>query len=715
VLAATAAGTSAIDLAWDPVADASSGVDYYTVFASDGTTLATTPETSYRVEGLAAATTYGFYLTATDIAGNTSAQSDTASATTDTGDITPPVVTLSVVPPAPDGLSGWYVTVPVPAITASTDEPATVFYSWTSEAGPWTLWADPSVPLADVPQGASTLHYYAVDTAANASTPASYALSVDTVAPTTPVLAATAAGTSAIDLAWDPVADASSGVDYYTVFASDGTTLATTPETSYRVEGLAAATTYGFYLTATDIAGNTSAQSDTASATTDTGDITPPVVTLSVVPPAPDGLSGWYVTVPAITASTDEPATVFYRFSETAEWTEWLDPAVPIPAGDIPEGVSTLYYKAIDLANNESVVWTHGFQVDTIDPGATTLAAAVAGTSAIDLSWDAATDLSPGSGLAMYEIYRSPENSLVATTAADITVHTVSGLSSNTLYEFYVKSVDIAGNKSQASNTASATTDPDDTSAPQTTLSVQPAEPDGENGWYRTKPVTITLTPDSEIASTVYYAWGGEPADQAGWQEYTAPLGLTDEGVTTLHYYAEPADAFRLSEPVRFETFKVDTVAPSAPASVTWLQQDADGALVNWGPSDDGALGSGVALYEVYLDGVFHSWTASESVLLTGLAHSTDYVVTVIAVDVAGNDSSPSSPVTVRLDEIIEVPQPPDRVVSKPVLGAQVFVAWGPSPTVMTYPVTYHVYRSSDGVAYDPVGSVSGVLQSDVR
>jgi hypothetical protein len=282
---------------------------------------------------------------------STSAESGTATSAFTIeapADETPPVVTLSVVPPAPDGLSGWYVT--VPAITASTDEPATVFYRF-SETDEWTEWLDPSTPIpaGEIPQGASTLHYYAVDTASNASTVASYALSVDTVAPTTPVLAATAAGTSAIDLAWDPVADASSGVDYYTVFASDGTTLATTPETSYRVEGLAAATTYGFYLTATDIAGNTSAQSDTASATTDTGDITPPVVTLSVVPPAPDGLSGWYVTVPAITASTDEPATVFYSWtSEAGPWTLWADPSVPL--ADVPQGASTLHYYAVDTA-----------------------------------------------------------------------------------------------------------------------------------------------------------------------------------------------------------------------------------------------------------------------------------------------------------------------------------------------------------------------------
>jgi hypothetical protein len=105
--------------------------------------------------------------------------------------------------------------------------------------------------------------------AANASAVASYDFAVDTIAPATPVLAATADGTSAIDLAWGPVADASSGVDYYTVFASDGTTLTTTPETSYRVEGLEANTTYGFYATATDVAGNTSARSEVASATTD--------------------------------------------------------------------------------------------------------------------------------------------------------------------------------------------------------------------------------------------------------------------------------------------------------------------------------------------------------------------------------------------------------------------------------------------------------------
>ncbi|HET6498563.1 MAG TPA: cytochrome c3 family protein, partial [Coriobacteriia bacterium] len=461
---------------------------------------------------------------------------------------------------------------------------------------------------------------------------------------------------------------------------------------------------------AADAAGNASAQSAPVSATTPVLDTTPPHVTLSVAPPAPDGAAGWWVSVPAVTAAVDETATVFYRFSATDDWVVWTDTTVPIPASHIPEGPSTLSYYARDLAQNVSPVASLPLQVDTFSPSTPALTATASGTDSVELAWTPTADPAPGSGLAAYEVYRLPEHSIVATVAADGTGHPVTGLTPNTLYEFYVRSVDSAGNRSAPSNTVSVTTDSDDVSAPRTTLSLSPPAPDGDNGWYRTKPVMITLAPDASIPSTVYYAWGQEPATADGWQPYTAPLPVFAEGISILYYYARPVEAFRLSEPVRWETVKVDTIGPSAATDLAWLQQGVDGALLSWAPAADGPGGSGVAHYEVLVDGVVRQSSTFESVLLTGLAPEVDHIVSVRAVDSAGNRSELSGAITVRLEAIIVPPEPPSRVVARAIEDATVFVAWDPSPTVMTAPVTYHVFRSADGVTYDSVGTVMGAL-----
>ncbi len=71
--------------------------------------------------------------------------------------------------------------------------------------------------------------------------------------------------------------------------------------------------------------------------------------------------------------------------------------------------------------------------------------------TAVDLSWNASTD---NVGVTGYDIYQG--NSVIATVAS--TSYTVTGLAPNTSYSFSVKAKDAAGNESNASNTASVTT-----------------------------------------------------------------------------------------------------------------------------------------------------------------------------------------------------------------------------------------------------------------
>lgn len=120
----------------------------------------------------------------------------------------------------------------------------------------------------------SKYDYYilATDAAGNIS-PASNTASTttsalpDTVAPTAPAnLTASAANSAQINLAWSASTD-NVGVTSYDVYRN-GIKVTTVTTTSYGDTGLSASTSYSYYVTARDAAGNTSPNSNTVSATT---------------------------------------------------------------------------------------------------------------------------------------------------------------------------------------------------------------------------------------------------------------------------------------------------------------------------------------------------------------------------------------------------------------------------------------------------------------
>ena len=91
--------------------------------------------------------------------------------------------------------------------------------------------------------------------------------SADTTAPSVPTnLAATAVSSSQINLTWTASTD-NVGVTGYKIFRG-GTQIGTSATNSFSNTGLTASTNYSYYVTAYDAAGNNSAQSNTASATT---------------------------------------------------------------------------------------------------------------------------------------------------------------------------------------------------------------------------------------------------------------------------------------------------------------------------------------------------------------------------------------------------------------------------------------------------------------
>src|SRR5260221_332445 len=119
----------------------------------------------------------------------------------------------------------------------------------------------------------------------------------DTTPPSVPTgLTANAVSSSQINLSWTASSD-NVGVSGYRVFRN-GTQIATTSATSFANTGLSPSTTYTYAVAAFDAAGNLSAQSSPASATTPAApDTTPP--TVSITSPANGAPVNGTVTVAA--------------------------------------------------------------------------------------------------------------------------------------------------------------------------------------------------------------------------------------------------------------------------------------------------------------------------------------------------------------------------------------------------------------------------------
>lgn len=144
----------------------------------------------------------------------------------------------------------------------------------------------------------------ALSTAASATTPAA----PDTSAPTVPTgLSASAVSSSQVTLAWTASTD-NIGVTGYDIY--NGTAkIATTTSASYGVTGLAANTSYTFYVAARDSAGNISAKSSPATTTTHKTSTTPYGSLAGIISSDQSSLSWAYVT------TTVDGWSRYYRFA----------------------------------------------------------------------------------------------------------------------------------------------------------------------------------------------------------------------------------------------------------------------------------------------------------------------------------------------------------------------------------------------------------------
>ncbi|WP_379151148.1 fibronectin type III domain-containing protein [Paenibacillus sp. sgz5001063] len=684
VLSATASSISEVNLNWSASTD-NVGVTGYDVYR-DGTLIGTTANTTYSDMGLTPSTSYSYTVKAKDGAGNASAASNAASATTLT-----PADTQA--PTVPSGLSATASSISEVNLSwsASTDNVGVTGYDVYRDGT--LIGTTASTTYNDMGLTPSTSYSYTVkakDGAGNTSATSNAAsattlTSLDTQAPTAPSgLSATASSISEVNLNWSASTD-NVGVTGYDVYR-DGTLIGTTASTSYSDMGLTPPTSYSYTVKAKDGAGNVSAASNAASATTLTSLDTQ-------APTAPSVLSATASSISEVnlnwSASTDNVGVTGYDVYRDGTLIGTTANTTYSDMGLTPSTSYSYTVKAKDGAGNASAA-SNAASATTLTPADTQaptvpsgLSATASSISEVNLSWSASTD---NVGVTGYDVYR--DGTLIGTTAS--TTYNDMGLTPSTSYSYTVKAKDGAGNTSAASNAASATTlTPLDTQAP-------------------TVPSGLSATASSISEVNLSWSASTDNVGVTGYDVYrdgtligtTASTTYSDIGLTASTSYSYTVKAkdgagntSAASNAASATTLTpLDTQAPTVPSGLNATASSISEVNLSWSASTDNV---GVTGYDVYRDGTLIGTTASTTYSDMGLTPSTYYSYTVKAKDGAGNTSAVSNSASATTLTLIDTQAPtaPAGLTATTVSTSQINLSWTAS-TDNTGVVGYDIYRN---------------------
>ncbi|HXM86137.1 MAG TPA: fibronectin type III domain-containing protein [Solirubrobacteraceae bacterium] len=138
----------------------------------------------------------------------------------------------------------------------------------------------------------------------------------------------------------------------------------------------------------------------------------------------------------------------------------------------------------------------------------------------------------------------------------------------------------------------------------------------------------------------------GSPVGMFAGQSATVALASAREYVFTVR----AVDSFGyLSAPAPNVTVLTTHTPPPAPTGLSASEVTSQSAHFSWSPST--AVSGEIVGYRVFRDGVPVGQTATPEMTLENLAPSSDYEITVVAVDSLGAISEPTSPLAVRTAE----------------------------------------------------------------
>ena len=217
----------------------------------------------------------------------------------------------------------------------------------------------------------------------------------------------------------------------------------------------------------------------------------------------------------------------------------------------------------------------------------------------------------------------------------------ITGLTAETDYTAWIKSIDIGGNESEDSVVFEFTTLEADTAPPTT-------------------PVNLTFTQrTSESISLVWdpsmdnYGVGGYRIYQDGeiipdllasGHSVTIP-GLTHSTEYTFKVTAMDNAGNESGYSNEITVSTVDIEKPSSPANVTLTATTGSTISLEWDPSTDNV---GVVIYHVFVGGILVDSTALTNITLTGLEAGMKYSINIAALDAEGNKSRNSPPLVIQ-------------------------------------------------------------------
>jgi chitodextrinase len=256
----------------------------------------------------------------------------------------------------------------------------------------------------------------------------------------------------------------------------------------------------------------------------------------------------------------------------------------------------------------------------------------------VSLAWNPSTD---NSGSFSYRVVVSDGATYTLPQTQTTFTHFVAPLGT---YSFYVYAVDGAGNKSQKSNTVSATPPPDNTAPTPPVVSVVGVNP---------TEVSLEWTASSDDGPYLFYQVfvNGNPSVDAGQNRFAVVKGLTPE--TTYQITVKARDLYgppNVSAPSNAVTVTTsatggpDTEPPSAPGNLHGWDAGDGAREINlfWTQSVDNQTPQASIVYEIYMNGVLdHTTSGGRAILYATQAGENTF--TVIAVDQAGNRSAPAS------------------------------------------------------------------------
>lgn len=444
--------------------------------------------------------------------------------------------------------------------------------------------------------------------------------------------------------------------------------------------------------------------------------------TVEILSPANNGTVGGITTV---TGSTSGPYVLEFSpgFNSTGPWTEIINSTSTVTRGTLAtwnttgltDGGYTLRLRLLSGGQAPLVNVT----TDNTPPGITGLSAAVSTTSAT-VSW---TTDEPATATVVYQKASGGSPASVNVTSS-VTNHTVqlSGLESNTDYQYYVESTDAVGNKATSAQYSTFKTQQLGAYAKITSPAVMAEVLPRIGGIVDIIGTAKTDRVAGSVYWTVYLGSGTDPSLVSTWEPmqslqtpvidgtlYSWDTNTLDNGSYVLKLMVlDPGITGPTASMEDYVTVVVDNTPPiisnvhtlnisNVSAVVAWdVNKQAPGQVM-WGTS------SGV------YPNIISDTDGDNKVFIQGLTRNTTYYYKVVVADTAGHNVSSGEYSFTTTDVTDTTPPLVDNVnlVATGRTDTTVDLAWN-AGTDNTGISSYRIWRSTDGSSFVLAGTVSG-------